>query len=90
MEWWADLATFLAYIFLTVGIISQVWKTYRSRSVEDIEILEVVGRSIAHVLIMWKMVLVADMTLIIGHAIITVVYLGYFCLVLKYKYFALA
>ncbi len=87
MEWWMNVATILAYIFLTGGIAFQIRTAYRRKSADDIEIVEIVGRSLAQVLIMWKMLVVSDIWLIWGHAIITVVYFGYVFLVVKYKYY---
>ena len=87
MELWLNLATIVAYIALTLGVIFQIRTVYRRKSAEDIEIIEVVGRFFAQVLIMWKMVVVSDEALIIGHLIITLVYSGYLFLVIKYKYY---
>ncbi|MBI3632009.1 MAG: hypothetical protein HY225_00990 [Candidatus Vogelbacteria bacterium] len=87
MEWWMNAATILAYIFLTVGVIFQIRTAYRRKSADDIEIIEILGRSIAQMLIMWKMIVVSDVWLLVGHTIITVVYFFYVFLVVRYKYY---
>ncbi|MBI3633035.1 MAG: hypothetical protein HY226_01970 [Candidatus Vogelbacteria bacterium] len=87
MEWWMNAATMLAYVFLTVGVVFQIRTAYRRKSADDIEIVEIIGRSVAQILIMWKMIVVSDVWLLIGHTIITVVYFGYVVLVVKYKYY---
>ena len=82
-----NVATILAYVFLTGGIVFQIKTAYERKSASDIDMREVLGRNIAQLLIMWKMVVVADVWLIVGHAIITVFCFGYVFLVVKYKYY---
>jgi hypothetical protein len=89
MDWnqWVNPVAIVAYLFLTIGVLSQIKTTYERESAEDIDMVEVVGRSIAQLMIMWKMVMVGDNTLMIGHAVLMIIYFGYLFLVVKYKYF---
>lgn len=84
---WVNPATYVAYIFLIGGVIFQIKTTYECKSVHDIAIAEIAGRFIAQIIIMWKMWLVKDRTLIVGHAVLTILYSVYFALVIKYRYF---
>ena len=86
MEKWVNTATFVAYMFLAIGILSQIRTTYLRATADDIDLVEVVGRFLAQIIIMWKMTLVADRPLMIGHATLTIVYSAYFGLVIWCKY----
>lgn len=86
MEQWVNPVTLLAYIFLTGGTVFQIGTTLKANKADDINILEVIGRFIAQLLIMWKVLVVGDGVLIWGHGILTVVYSFYLLLVLKCKY----
>ena len=86
---WIELSVAAAYTLLTLGVISQIRTTLRRGSVNDIDILEVTGRFVAQLLIAWKIYLVQDSTLIVGHTTRTVVYFIYFLIVVRYKYFSL-
>jgi len=84
MNFIIDYGALIAYIILTIGVVFQARKIIRRNSSSDIAISEVILRTIASILILWKLIMVADPFLIWGQAIFLAVYLGYSLVVFRY------
>lgn len=82
-----NYALFIAFVILSGGVLLQTKKTYHTKSVKDISAAEVALRFVASIILLLKFFYTADSYLIVGQAIFTLIYLGYFLLVLKYSFF---
>lgn len=80
-----DLFSIIAFGFLCLGNYHQIKKTLTRRSVEDISPLEVVSRFLAGAIILAKMLISADLVLVIGETAWLTTYAYYLWLVFRYR-----
>jgi hypothetical protein len=77
----------VAFMILSLGIVLQIRRIYLVKNAKSIAIWEVVLRFVASSLLLVKFFGTYDLYLIIGQGIFTAIYLYYFVLVARYKYF---
>lgn len=80
-----DCGAILGFLILSLGLISQIRKTLKRKSVKDIERMDVVARLVASVLVFAKMWHVNDIYLIVGQGILMINLVVYFSLTIVFK-----
>jgi len=79
-----DLITLLSFVGLTIDILLQAHKVRQMKSSEDISLLGLSVRFIAIFIILYKLIIVGDFALIVGQAMIAIVFTSYLVLVISY------
>jgi len=85
MQTLIDSGTLIAYALLSLGIILQIVKIIKRKSVADIAVWEVMMRLLASSVILIKILTLNSSFLIIGQVYIVVIYFSYFLVVLYYR-----
>jgi hypothetical protein len=80
-----NYGTILGFLILSFGLIFQIKKTLKHKSVEDIERKDVIARLIASLLIFVKMWQINDVYLIIGQSILMINLVTYFSLTIIFS-----
>jgi hypothetical protein len=80
-----DYGAILGFLILSFGLIAQIRKTIKRKSVKDIERADVVSRLVASVLVFAKMWYVNDVYLIIGQGILMINLAVYFLLTIAFN-----
>jgi len=79
-----DLITLLSFVGLTVDILLQAHKVRQVKSSEDISLLGLSVRFFAIFIILYKLIMIGDFALIVGQAMLAVVFTSYLVLVVAY------
>ncbi len=81
-----NYATIIAFIALSIGILLQIRKIFKRKSVKDISIAEVSIRLSATFLIWLKIIMTHDSYLLLGQSLVLFVYSSYLLIILSYKF----
>ncbi len=80
-----DVLTILAYIGLCFNNIIQIIHVIRRRSSLDISIIGELIRLIAVIIIWYKLLLVKDFAIFLGHSLIATTFLLYLVIIIYYR-----
>ena len=77
-----NISFLLAVAILSWGLIRQIMKTKKRRSVDDIEIRDVIARALACMLFAFKFYFAGDIVMVMGQFFLLVLFIYYLILIL--------
>lgn len=80
-----NFLTLLSYVALNVDILLQLRRIHLVNDVRDISLAGALIRYVAIWIILYKLICVGDVYLIIGQALITIIFTGYLLVLLAYR-----
>lgn len=79
-----DFITLLSFVGLTVDVLLQAHRVRQVKSSEDISIVGLSVRFFAIFIILYKLIVIGDFALIVGQAMLAIVFTSYLVLVISY------